>query len=623
VDRCDFDYVTAWDQNDDRYYQGTFLTNVPGLENNFTASNDGSPIDSADFGQAAASSFGYLNLADEYSPAQLFALAQEYIAARKADDQPFFIYYPMLLTHRPIKAPPGEPDTNDKQVNFNSQVKFADNVVGAMRATLRELGLENDTLLLFAGDNGARGDIETVWGPNSITISGEKFSLSEAGTRVSFIAEWPTVVPPGTDSDRLVDVSDFVPTLLDVLGQADAPPMKAGVEPLDGFSFLDDLQGSAIAGRGRDTVLMQQSKRHAVRNQLWQLDNDGQLWSMQPLYERSPSDTSLFCSQPAALALANRRGEMVRGSGLRFSPPGDPSFNSDCDFVVCTDGVPRCTQSTACAVDRCTSCLDASTPFRCVVCDEGFVPEPLGGYICLSATEMSTTSSMRSSSSTLTSSSSSTSTSSTSSTDMITSPTPTQTSSSTSTSSSSIPLSHLPPISVSTSSFTISTTSSSLTTTVAENTECRVWDCLACERFEERRCRLCAKGMAPSISRKYCLKQPKACNVPHCRQCERRRPNQCDVCEEGYVLSNRGRSCALPPQCKVDNCAECRRGWPKRCVHCREGYETARGGALCVSSECLVENCAVCKTRRPRRCRTCEAGYVGHNNARACKLVEP
>ncbi|UCD23289.1 MAG: sulfatase-like hydrolase/transferase [Gemmatimonadota bacterium] len=168
----------------------------------------------------------------------------------RSRDQPFLLYYPMVLTHDPFQPTPDHPDyigsdpgngVNDTTY-FKSNVAYMDKVIGRIVHHLERLGLRENTLLLFTGDNGTDRDITSTMGDR--VIRGLKGYTTEAGTRVPLIANWPGVIAPGQVNDNLIDFTDFLPTLLEA-AHVETPDDLV----TDGLSFYPQLVGQADSVR--------------------------------------------------------------------------------------------------------------------------------------------------------------------------------------------------------------------------------------------------------------------------------------------------------------------------------------------------------------------------------------
>lgn len=179
----------------------------------------------------------------EYGPDLVNGYALDFI--RRHKDRPFLLYYPMILTHDPYQPTPDSKDWDPKargeQVNrrpahFGNMVTYMDKMIGRVIAQLDALDLRENTLVLFLGDNGTGRGAKSRMGGR--TIRGGKGTTTITGTHVPLIANWPGRVRAGETCDRLVDTTDFLPTLLAAAGRDLPGGMKT-----DGISFLPRLLG--------------------------------------------------------------------------------------------------------------------------------------------------------------------------------------------------------------------------------------------------------------------------------------------------------------------------------------------------------------------------------------------
>ncbi len=251
-------------------------------------------------------------------------------------DEPFLVYYPMILTHSPFVPTPdsaggteNKKDKKDKKKNFADMVRYADKIVGRIANQLERLGLAERTLLLFTGDNGTDVKIET--NTEEGIVKGGKSHTTDAGTHVPLIASWPGVAPRGARCDDLIDFSDFVPTLAEAAG---APLPRDRV--IDGRSFLPQIKGAK--GSPRDWVFCHYWKRgrerdkisEFVRDKRWKLYGDGRFYDLKSDgAEENPLDT--MAPNAAAARKALERGfEQVR-SRTEAPEKGEPCSNPDSD----------------------------------------------------------------------------------------------------------------------------------------------------------------------------------------------------------------------------------------------------------------------------------------------------
>jgi arylsulfatase A len=179
----------------------------------------------------------------EYGPTLVNDFAIDFVTRHKKG--PFFLYYPMMLTHAPYQSTPDSADWNPRargekggrdEKHFGDMVAYMDKMIGRLVAKLDELGIRDETLIMFLGDNGTGREIVSRF--KGQPYRGGKGSTTARGTHVPLIANWPKRIRAGQVSGELVDSTDFLPTLCE----------EAGVElpaspPIDGRSFLQLLVG--------------------------------------------------------------------------------------------------------------------------------------------------------------------------------------------------------------------------------------------------------------------------------------------------------------------------------------------------------------------------------------------
>lgn len=202
--------------------------------------------------------------------------------------RPFFAFYSMALCHdvtddldAPVPlGPKGRYDS------YKEMVEFTDQRVGRIVAALDRLGLRERTLVLFTGDNGTpsryiatadgkrlvRKPVESI--RNGRPVRGGKGQLTDAGTNVPLIANWPGTTPAGKTTDDLVDFSDFFTTFAALAGASRSEPeAQARGRPRDGHDFAPRLRGRGATSRR--WAFAQQGSKHWVRTQRYKLYHDG------------------------------------------------------------------------------------------------------------------------------------------------------------------------------------------------------------------------------------------------------------------------------------------------------------------------------------------------------------
>lgn len=125
---------------------------------------------------------------------------------------------------------------------YAGMVETMDGAVGTVLSKLRELGLEENTLVFFTSDNGGLSTSEG-WPTSNLPLRGGKGWMYEGGIRVPFLARWKGVTPVGEVSDRVVVTPDIFATVVAATGHAAIPSAQ------DGISLLPTLQGQEQAPR--------------------------------------------------------------------------------------------------------------------------------------------------------------------------------------------------------------------------------------------------------------------------------------------------------------------------------------------------------------------------------------
>ena len=191
-----------------------------------------------------------------------FDAALEWIAARRKSTEPFFCYIAPNAPHDPLDCPPGsdarylakleaagitDAKEREKIAKFYGMIENIDANMGRLFARLDELGLAENTLVVFTTDNG------TATGARVFNdgMRGQKVSPYRGGTRVPSFWRWKGNLPAGMDVASLLAHIDVLPTLCDIAGVS-IPENLAG--KIEGRSFSLLLRGARIAWPDRPLV---------------------------------------------------------------------------------------------------------------------------------------------------------------------------------------------------------------------------------------------------------------------------------------------------------------------------------------------------------------------------------
>jgi arylsulfatase A-like enzyme len=161
---------------------------------------------------------------------------------RQHKNAPFFLYVPFTIPHAKLQVPDLGPYANEdwpkNLKTLAAMITRMDKDVGRVMALLKELNLDERTLVIFASDNGAA--YKDKFFNHSGALRGFKRDLYEGGIRAPVVARWPGRIKPGTTSEQVWAFWDVLPTFAELVGQK--PP--AG---LDGVSVLPALlDGRAV-----------------------------------------------------------------------------------------------------------------------------------------------------------------------------------------------------------------------------------------------------------------------------------------------------------------------------------------------------------------------------------------
>lgn len=200
---------------------------------------------------------------DDYAPDRINAAALDFLRENK--DRPFFLYYPTVIPHVALHVPDQElkpyldlqwndpPFTREKGYgytpHFTPRAAYAamitrmDRYIGNLLKLLDELGLADNTIVIFSSDNGTTHlgkEVDYDFFKSVGDLRGLKGSLYEGGVRVPTIVRWPGKVAPGTSSDYISGFEDWMPTLMEAVGAVDSVPGA-----IDGISLLPTLLGKS------------------------------------------------------------------------------------------------------------------------------------------------------------------------------------------------------------------------------------------------------------------------------------------------------------------------------------------------------------------------------------------
>lgn len=201
----------------------------------------------------------------------LFRKAMAYVKEQSETEDPFFLYLPLPSPHTPIL--PTEEWQGKSGLNpYGDFVLMIDDWMGKLLASVKEAGIEENTLIIFTTDNGCSpaSKIEELAAaghhPNGI-YRGHKADIFEGGHRVPFLVKWPAVIKPGLVSDETICTTDLMATCADITGYH-----LADNEGEDSYSLLPIFRQGQLSQPLREaTVHHSINGSFAIRQGDWKL----------------------------------------------------------------------------------------------------------------------------------------------------------------------------------------------------------------------------------------------------------------------------------------------------------------------------------------------------------------
>lgn len=213
---------------------------------------------------------------DRYLTYAIADRAAGYIDQQAEHGEPFFLYLPFSAPHTPLQAPRDEWDrlaaiSNPIHRTYYAMIAALDNAVGTVLAALERNGLTNNTLLIFAGDNGG---VTYLGVTDNGERAGGKFTTFQGGLAVPMMIRYPGTVPAGMRFTQMV-------SLLDVFATVEAATRHAAAStPLphrsyDGVDLLPHLTGTQSTPP-HEALYWRSYYSRAIRFGPWKLMHDGE-----------------------------------------------------------------------------------------------------------------------------------------------------------------------------------------------------------------------------------------------------------------------------------------------------------------------------------------------------------
>ncbi|TWU32543.1 sulfatase-like hydrolase/transferase [Novipirellula artificiosorum] len=195
-----------------------------------------------------------------------------FMKQQREKEKPFFIYLAHYLVHGPW-SPNKEFCTAEQWASVEKRkggmnptalpamVRELDHHVGRVLASLKQLDIENETLVIFASDNGP-------WLPagSAYPLSGWKYTTMEGGHRVPAIVRWPGTIPAGQVSDQMVSALDVLPTIAAATGASLPVDRK-----FDGYNVMPMLSGKTDKSPRQEFAYYNGLTLEAIRRGPWKL----------------------------------------------------------------------------------------------------------------------------------------------------------------------------------------------------------------------------------------------------------------------------------------------------------------------------------------------------------------
>lgn len=192
-----------------------------------------------------------------------FERATDFISRSVADEKPFFAYLPLAFPHFPA-IPSAEFAGVTGNGDFADSMVENDTRVGRLLDHLDDLGISDDTVVIYTSDNGAEDVLP--WRGWSGPWGGSYFTAMEGCLRVPFVLRWPGRVPAGRLSNEITHAVDIFTTLISMAG-ADIPSDR----PIDGVDLTPFLTGESDRSAREHVLCFVGDALHAVKWRNWKL----------------------------------------------------------------------------------------------------------------------------------------------------------------------------------------------------------------------------------------------------------------------------------------------------------------------------------------------------------------
>lgn len=242
---------------------------------------------------------------ERYGPDVDLEVSLDFIKSSVKNKKPFLLYYSTCLPHYPWEPTPDSKDRSYRAPDprhkgdpkyFPDMLAYLDKQIGIMLKSLDDLGIADNTIVMFLADNGTDTDLVHTWADGKKIVGG-KGTMTDRGTHVPLIVRWPGKIKSNSICAHLVDLSDIFPTLCELTGAA-MPAQK-----IHGRSISPQLLGNP--GQLREWIHIQNANDRQLRSGEYMLNNKGQLRQVVEMGEPDPREIIGNDSDAEAFAREN------------------------------------------------------------------------------------------------------------------------------------------------------------------------------------------------------------------------------------------------------------------------------------------------------------------------------
>jgi arylsulfatase A-like enzyme len=203
---------------------------------------------------------------------ELTAKSIDFMKRQVDASKPFFLYLPFSMGHGP-NLPSKDFAGKSRVGQYGDKMMEGDHHVGQIMDALKNLGVEDNTILIFASDNGPSGQITQMYGNkqspdmgNAGPFRGELGEVTEGSIRTFAFIRWPGKVAAGSSSYAMFSIMDFLPTFANIIG-AKLPTDR----PIDGVDQTEVLLGKSEKGSRTSLLSFVGPDLLAVRVDQWRM----------------------------------------------------------------------------------------------------------------------------------------------------------------------------------------------------------------------------------------------------------------------------------------------------------------------------------------------------------------